>query len=217
MFKSLADERRIRRTVGATGGPGHPGGIEVVLAKDYAPSPTDDDFVHGSDVPWMERFAADGGTAIISGNTKMLTVPHELLAIQRLGLTSVFSRRTGMAGTSSRSARSCCGTGLQLLLQYGPPSQPLYSGYHPNGERHVGYCASVLLDSCVRRNRSRRHRNRLRPLAARRAERCARPCQGKARLICGHAIREVELGSCSYLTPNLRQGDKPLEVPLGYP
>jgi hypothetical protein len=90
MFKSLADERRIRRTVGATGGPGHPGGIEVVLAKDYAPSPTDDDFVHGSDVPWMERFAADGGTAIISGNTKMLTVPRELLAIQRLGLTSVF-------------------------------------------------------------------------------------------------------------------------------
>jgi hypothetical protein len=188
-----------------------------VLAKDYAPSPTDDDFVHGSDVPWMERFAADGGTAIISGNTKMLTVPRELLAIQRLGLTSVFFEENWNGWDFFQKCSLLLWHWTAIVLQYGPPSQPLYSGYHPNGERHVGYCASVLLDSCVRRNRSRRHRNRLRPLAARRAERCARPCQGKARLICGHAIREVELGSCSYLTPNLRQGDKPLEVPLGYP
>jgi hypothetical protein len=90
MFKALADERKIRRTVGATGGPGSPGGIEVVSARDYAPEQADLDFVHGSDVPWLARFAADGGTVIISGDTRMLTMPHEILAIQRLRLTAVF-------------------------------------------------------------------------------------------------------------------------------
>jgi hypothetical protein len=90
MFKSLAEEKQIRRTVGATGGPGNPGGIEVVLSRDYNPAPEDEDYIHGSDAPWLQRFAGDGGKVIISGNTKMMVVPHELLAIQKLGLTAIF-------------------------------------------------------------------------------------------------------------------------------
>jgi hypothetical protein len=89
VFKTLAGERKFRNSVGVTGrGPADV--AFVVAARDYAPLSSDADFVSGSDVPWLERFKADGGTAIISGNTKMLEVPHELLAIQRLGLVAIF-------------------------------------------------------------------------------------------------------------------------------
>jgi hypothetical protein len=32
-------------------------------------------------VPWLKRFAADGGKVVISGDTKMKSVPHERLAL----------------------------------------------------------------------------------------------------------------------------------------
>lgn len=93
VFETLAAERGMRRTVGATGR-GSTGGLEVVSARTYAPDRLDSDFVAGSDVPWLERFATDGGTAIISGDSRMLEVPHEVLAIQRLGLIVIcFERR----------------------------------------------------------------------------------------------------------------------------
>ena len=87
VFEALSKERQIRNSIGSKG---FPKDLEVVAARHYAPSPLDDDYAGNSDVPWMERFAADGGTAIISGNTAMMSVPHELLAIQRLNLVVIF-------------------------------------------------------------------------------------------------------------------------------
>ena len=87
VFEALSRERQIRNSIGSKG---FPKDLEIVAARRYAPSPLDDDFAGNSDVPWMERFAADGGTAIISGNTAMMSVPHELLAIQRLNLVAIF-------------------------------------------------------------------------------------------------------------------------------
>ena len=45
--------------------------LSFVKARDYAPTKHDRDYVARSDVPWLERFAGDGGRAIISGNVEM--------------------------------------------------------------------------------------------------------------------------------------------------
>ena len=82
----------MRETVGATGR-GMVGGLEIVSARTYAPDKSDGDFVPNNDVPWLERFARNGGKAIISGDSRMLDVPHEILAIQRLGLIAIYFER----------------------------------------------------------------------------------------------------------------------------
>ncbi len=74
VFKSLGGEKRFR-------------GFEFVSAKDYAPNPTDQDYIQKSDVPWLERFANDGGKFIISGDTAMLDRPAELEALRQSGFT----------------------------------------------------------------------------------------------------------------------------------
>ena len=43
-----------------------------------------------TDPDWLRKFAADGGTAIVSGDPKILHKPHELLAIMETGLISFF-------------------------------------------------------------------------------------------------------------------------------
>jgi hypothetical protein len=85
VFQSLAKERHLRRAMGE---------FTIVLAKTYAPKPSDDDFIKDEDVPWLVRFAKDGGKFVISGDASMLDNPHEMLALANLGFVVViFERR----------------------------------------------------------------------------------------------------------------------------
>jgi hypothetical protein len=80
-FQAFANERQFRREVGA---------FEIRSARDYAPRKSDKDYAAKNDVPWLKRFAADGGKVIISGDTKMRNVPHERLALIEAGFVVVF-------------------------------------------------------------------------------------------------------------------------------
>lgn len=73
VFQTFASERQLRNLI--------KGAFEIKSAKDYTPQRGDVDYVPKSDVPWLKRFAADGGKVVISGNTKMKLVPHERLAL----------------------------------------------------------------------------------------------------------------------------------------
>lgn len=53
-------------------------GLEFSQAKEYVPNLSSRNFIRGSDVPWLDSFAAKGGRAIISGDGKMRQRPHEL-------------------------------------------------------------------------------------------------------------------------------------------
>lgn len=81
VFQTFARERQLQRLTGK---------FEIKSTKDYTPAPGDHDYVPRSDVPWLKRFAADGGTAIISGNTEMRFVPHERLALIECGFIVFF-------------------------------------------------------------------------------------------------------------------------------
>jgi hypothetical protein len=59
-------------------------------AADYAPVSGDRDLVKNSDVPWLDRFAAAGGHAIISGDVKMRERAHERLALYHHGFVVIF-------------------------------------------------------------------------------------------------------------------------------
>jgi hypothetical protein len=85
VFQSLANERPLRR---------HMGGFIVVCAQDYAPKPSDPDYQAKSDVPWLTRYAADGGRVVISGDCGMLEKPHELLALKQNGFILVLFERS---------------------------------------------------------------------------------------------------------------------------
>lgn len=80
-FQAFANERQLRRTTGD---------FEIKSAKEYAPIPGDPDFLGKNDVPWLKRFAADGGKVVISGNTKMRWVPHERRALIEHGFVVIF-------------------------------------------------------------------------------------------------------------------------------
>jgi hypothetical protein len=81
VFLALAKERAIRRTTKK---------LILEVAKDYAPKKTDDDYIKGSDAPWLTRFAKAGGYGVISGDTKMRRVPHERLALYRYNFIVIF-------------------------------------------------------------------------------------------------------------------------------
>lgn len=80
VFQALANERKLRREMGD---------FKVLSAQDYTPKLTDKDYVKASDVPWLERFAADGGRVVVSGDRAMLDRPHELLALRQGGFIVV--------------------------------------------------------------------------------------------------------------------------------
>jgi hypothetical protein len=80
VFASLGQEKRFR-------------GFEFVSAKDYAPKHDDHDYLKKSDVPWLERFAQDGGKVVISGNVRMMEVPLEMQALRQLGFLVFFFER----------------------------------------------------------------------------------------------------------------------------
>lgn len=65
-------------------------GLILVKAGDYEPKKTDHDYVKGNDAPWLDRFAADGGHAVISGDTKMAQRLHEKLCLYEHGFVTVF-------------------------------------------------------------------------------------------------------------------------------
>jgi hypothetical protein len=66
------------------------GSFEIKSAKDYTPLPGDPDYLARNDVPWLKRFATDGGKVVISDNRDMKNVPHERLALVELGFIVIF-------------------------------------------------------------------------------------------------------------------------------
>lgn len=84
IFQALASERQFTRLVG---------GFQIESARKYTPKAMDADHIRGSDVPWIKRFAAEGGRIIISGDTSMRIVPHERLALLEAGMIVVFFER----------------------------------------------------------------------------------------------------------------------------
>jgi len=80
-FQAFANERQFRKITGD---------FEIKSAADYTPLPGDADYDPNNDVPWLKRFAADGGKVVISGNTNMRYVPHERLALIELGFVVIF-------------------------------------------------------------------------------------------------------------------------------
>lgn len=80
-FQAFANEKQLRRECGS---------FEIKSAKDYTPKRGDADFSPRNDVPWLKRFAADGGKVVISGNTEMKNVPHERLALLESGFIVIF-------------------------------------------------------------------------------------------------------------------------------
>lgn len=81
VFQDLASEPGLKR---------HLKSITIVKARDYAPAKDDPDYIRKSDVPWIRRYKADGGRLIVSGNTRMVEVPQELLALQQCGMVVFF-------------------------------------------------------------------------------------------------------------------------------
>lgn len=64
--------------------------LKIEKAQDYYPNIGDVDFLRRNDAPWIQRFAKAGGKVVISGNTKMRSVPHERLALVREGMVVIF-------------------------------------------------------------------------------------------------------------------------------
>jgi hypothetical protein len=81
MFQILAKEKQFQ-DISA--------GLDIRSSVDYTPRHGDPDYSYRNDAPWISRFAADGGRAIISGNTRMKSQPHERLALVQSGLVTIF-------------------------------------------------------------------------------------------------------------------------------
>jgi hypothetical protein len=79
VFQTLAKENQFRKL-----------GLIIECAQDYSPKPSDADFQKGNDVPWIKRFASAGGRVIISGNSRMMSVPHERKALLDEGMVVLF-------------------------------------------------------------------------------------------------------------------------------
>lgn len=81
VFQTVCKERALRCTTG---------NFKIVCAQDYTPKRNDPDYKPGDDVPWLTRYAADGGRVVVSGDCGMLRKPHELLALKQHGFIVVF-------------------------------------------------------------------------------------------------------------------------------
>lgn len=66
------------------------GNFIIKSAADYTPKPGDDDYRPKNDVPWLKRFADDGGKVVISGDVRMRGRPHERLALIEHGFIVIF-------------------------------------------------------------------------------------------------------------------------------
>lgn len=85
VFQTLANEGGFKKKVGQ---------FEFVLARAYAPSKADPDYKPKNDVPWLEKFAKDGGKYVLSGDVEMRFKPHECLALQSQGFVTIFFERS---------------------------------------------------------------------------------------------------------------------------
>jgi hypothetical protein len=81
VFEIFASEKTLKKLTGS---------FDIESAKKYTPKPTDGDYVKKNDVPWIKRFSNAGGRIIISGNTEMMNVPHERLALIENKMVTVF-------------------------------------------------------------------------------------------------------------------------------
>jgi hypothetical protein len=81
VFEIFVEERSLKKRIG---------GVAIESAKNYAPAPGDPDYSRGSDVPWIRRYSRAGGKVIISGDTRMKSLPHERLALMEEGMIVVF-------------------------------------------------------------------------------------------------------------------------------
>lgn len=81
VFQTFALERKARRLVS---------GITIDSALNYTPRPGDKDYQPKNDAPWVRRFAAAGGRAIICNDSRMMRIPHERLALVEAGLVVLF-------------------------------------------------------------------------------------------------------------------------------
>lgn len=80
-LESFANEQKFKSLTG---------GLQVERAQDYAPKPSDLDYLENKDAPWIKRYSKSGGQIIISGDTNMMTQPHERLALLEEGMIVVF-------------------------------------------------------------------------------------------------------------------------------
>ena len=81
VFQTFANEKQIRKLAE---------NLTIESAKDYTPKATDPDYLRKNDEPWIRRFSQAGGNVIISGNTKMMSEPHERLALVETGMVVIF-------------------------------------------------------------------------------------------------------------------------------
>ena len=70
VLQSFANENQFRRISG---------NFEIRAAAEYTPKLNDADYLPKNDVPWLKRFADDGGKVVISGDTNMKHRAHERL------------------------------------------------------------------------------------------------------------------------------------------
>lgn len=103
VLTTLAKERQFQKLVG---------NVTLVSAKDYAPNPPDADYIKKSDVPWLDRFSADGGKAVISGDVDMRFDAHEQQALISHGFIVIFFERRWADWSFFRKS--------SLLLHYWP-------------------------------------------------------------------------------------------------
>jgi hypothetical protein len=81
VLQTFANERQFRKISGS---------FIIKAASDYTPKRGDDDYRPGNDVPWLKRFADDGGKVVISGDVRMKSRPHERLALIEHGFIVIF-------------------------------------------------------------------------------------------------------------------------------
>ncbi|UPT91412.1 hypothetical protein HAP41_0000022285 [Bradyrhizobium barranii subsp. apii] len=81
VLQNFASEHQFRKISGS---------FSIKSAADYTPKPGDDDYQPKNDVPWLKRFADDGGKVVISGDVRMKSRPHERLALIEHGFIVIF-------------------------------------------------------------------------------------------------------------------------------
>jgi hypothetical protein len=81
VLQTFANEHQFRKISG---------NFEIKSARDYTPQPGDSDYLPKNDVPWLKRFADDGGKVVISGVIKMKNRVHERLALIEGGFIVIF-------------------------------------------------------------------------------------------------------------------------------
>jgi hypothetical protein len=81
VLQNFASENQFRRISG---------NFIIKAAADYTPKIGDDDYRPKDDVPWLKRFAEDGGKVVISGDVRMKNRPHERLALIEHGFIVIF-------------------------------------------------------------------------------------------------------------------------------